>query len=106
MASERFGVPMESAFGPLRRHARCHNERLADLCASVANGDTDLSEIHVDYFAISTSRRTELRDRAIGRWRQANAEALAQRERALTIVSKSVELRVELEHKRALGRCR
>ena len=102
MASERFGVPMESAFGSLRRHARCHNERLADLCASVANGDTDLSEIHVDYFAISTSRRTELRDRAIGRWRQANAEALAQRERALTIVSKSVELRVELEHKRAL----
>jgi hypothetical protein len=102
MVAERFGVPMESAFGSLRRHARCHNERLANLCASVANGDTDLSEIHVDYFAISTSRRTELRDRAIGRWRQTNAEALAQRERALTIVSKSVELRVELEHKRAL----
>lgn len=102
MVAERFGVPMESAFGSLRRHARQQNERLADLCASVVNGDVGVAEIHIDYFAISASRRTELRERAIGRWRQTNAEALAHRERAQTAVSRSVELRVELEHKRAL----
>jgi len=101
MIAERFGVPMESAFGSLRRHARDHNERLSDLCASVTSGETDLAAIQVDFFAMSASRRAQLRDRAIGRWRQVSSEALAQRERAQSIISKSVELRVEVDHIRA-----
>jgi hypothetical protein len=102
MVAAWFSVPMESAFGSLRRHARDHNERLSDLCASVTSGDTDLAEIRVGFFAMSSSRRAQLRDRAIERWRQTSADALEQRERASAIVSRSVELRVELDHNRSL----
>jgi hypothetical protein len=93
---------MDSAFGSLRRHARDRNERLVDLCASITSGDTDLGSIQVDFFTMTRARRLELRDRALARWAETSAATVSQRERAILSVSRSVELRVELEHARAL----
>jgi hypothetical protein len=102
MVSERFNVPMDTAFGSLRRHARDHSQRLDDLSSSIINRETDLDAIHVTFSAISAPRRRQLRERALERWQRASAEAAAQRERAMTTVSKSVEARVQIEHDRAL----
>lgn len=102
MVAQRWGVPMESAFGSLRRHARSNNERLADLCAAITSGEIELDAIHVDFFAMSPARRAQLKKRALVRLTKLRADSLKQRERAAQSISRSVELRLEVQHRRAL----
>lgn len=45
MLSERLGVSMGQAFEALRRHARNHNRRLAEVAAEVINGTIDTSAL-------------------------------------------------------------
>lgn len=45
VVAERNGVDMDAAFGALRRHARNHNLKLADVAASVVSGALDPSSI-------------------------------------------------------------
>ncbi len=100
--AQRSGVPPESAFGSLRRYARNHNQRLAMLCESITSGEIDLASIPVDFFPMSGPRRSQLREQALARSRETSTEALRHQERASRSVSRSVELRLELEHARAL----
>jgi hypothetical protein len=102
MVSQRFGVPMETAFGSLRHQARQHSQRLEDLCRSIVNRELEIDVIHIEFAAISPPRRQHLRARAIERWRQTAADSQVQRERAMAAVSRSVEARVRLEHDRAV----
>ncbi len=104
MISQNSRVPLESAFGSLRRYARNHNQRLTELAESIASGETDLASIPVDYFPMSAPRRRELRERALDRLHETRTETLRHRERASRSASRSVELRLELENARALRR--
>ncbi len=45
--AERHSVSMDVAFNALRRHARNHNQKLADVASSVVLGDTDAATIAV-----------------------------------------------------------
>ncbi|WP_405584552.1 ANTAR domain-containing protein [Streptomyces sp. NBC_01190] len=43
--AERLGVDVEQAFSALRRHARAHNLRLADLARSFVDGEEPLTDL-------------------------------------------------------------
>lgn len=45
MVAERERVPMEEAFARLRRHARDHNRRLADIANDVITGQLAASDL-------------------------------------------------------------
>lgn len=101
LLAQRSGVSMVAAFASLRKYARDRNLRLHAVCASVVTGEIDLADVDLVFEVMTAARRAELRDRALERWRGVTADAEMQRARASASVSRSVELRIELEHQRA-----
>ncbi len=100
--AERNGTSVESAFNALRSYARARNQRLAEVCAAIASRSPDAVDVKVGFAAITAARREVLSERAIARWRQIHAESRTYSERAVAAVSRSAELRLEVNHHRAL----
>ena len=99
--AERSRTSVESAFHALRRHARGHNQRLTELCETIASRAPD-ADVEVSVSPMTAARREALSDRAIARWRQVHAESREYSERAQAAVSRSAELRLEVDQQRAV----
>jgi AmiR/NasT family two-component response regulator len=101
MVAHYRGISVEVAFSSLRAHARVHRRQLQALCRSVVAGDIPIERIPVAFSAMQPTRRQELRTRAIERWRQTMSESHTHLARATAAKSRSAELRIEFDQRRA-----